>query len=120
MVGGVMTEGEALTMLAGDLAELRSERDALKAENARLTKALEELTSACERDNAGPTTNDFPDEDAVGGGTDGDMALTFGMIRRARAALSAAPPPADYAGSPYQHDTTRRWTNSRPSTEREP
>jgi len=53
----------------------------------RLTAALEDITAACEADCGGPTTDEFADDASVGGGADSEMALTFGMIRRARAAL---------------------------------
>ncbi len=55
-----------------------------------LTEALEEITTACEFDCGGPSTDDFGDNESVGDGDgpEGEMALTFGMIRRARAALA--------------------------------
>lgn len=55
-----------------------------------LYEALKSLTEACEGDFFGSETNDCADDEAVGGGTDGDMCLTFGAIRRARAALAKA------------------------------
>lgn len=62
-----------------------------RSRQLELTEALEAITAACEKDCTSEATEKgemrLPDEDSVGGGTDGDMALTFGMIRRARAAL---------------------------------
>lgn len=59
-----------------------------------LLEALRALLTACEEDCGVPSDCDADDE-AVGAGEDGDMALTFGMLRRARAAIAKAlPPPA--------------------------
>lgn len=58
---------------------------ALRAENERLRGALEPLVAACVSDFG----DDPTDDGAVGAGFDGDMALTFKMIRNARAALAA-------------------------------
>jgi hypothetical protein len=51
-----------------------------------LVDALAALTAACEMD----FECEAEDDEHVGGGDDGPMALTFGMIRRARAALDKA------------------------------
>lgn len=66
------------------VVDLINERDEVEA-------ALRELLEACEKDCGVPSPDDGDDE-AVGAGKDGDgaikpMALTFGMLRRARAAL---------------------------------
>lgn len=58
-----------------------------------LRLALEELTTACEADFESRDTSVFGDDESVGGGMDGDCAVTFGMIRRARALLSAGAVP---------------------------
>jgi hypothetical protein len=55
-------------------------------------EALREITEACEADCGVPAADDEDDE-AVGASANGPMALTFGMLRRARAAL--APPRND-------------------------
>ncbi|RAK51620.1 hypothetical protein DJ017_17445 [Phenylobacterium soli] len=60
---------------------------AAEARVEKLREALEELLSACEADFGVPDDGDEDDE-AVDGGEGGDMAVTFGMLRRARAALS--------------------------------
>jgi len=60
----------------------------LEAESTRLRDALEPLVSACEEEFAGPSTDGFDDETSVGGGEDGEMTITFGMIRRCRKALA--------------------------------
>lgn len=66
--------------------------DAKNAEIKRLRAALSELTSACEVEFTGENTDDDDDDEPVGGGLKEDsspdpMIITFGMIRRARAAL---------------------------------
>ena len=48
--------------------------------------AFKELLRACEQDFGEPSAIDADDE-AVGGGTEGDMCVTFGHLRRARRAL---------------------------------
>lgn len=60
--------------------------DFLQIENAKLKASLRELTEACESDCGVPDENDG-DDDAVGASMEGPMALTFGMLRRARALL---------------------------------
>lgn len=62
---------------------------AAEVEHQELVLAANALTDACEKDMTSPDTNTFPDEDSVGGGVDNDFTLTFGMIRRTRAALNA-------------------------------
>jgi hypothetical protein len=67
---------------------------ALAAEKARdaLGKALRELVFVCEQDFTNEQTEiTCRDDDAssIGGGEDGDMALTFGHIRRGRSVLVA-------------------------------
>lgn len=57
-----------------------------------LRAALSELTGACEVEFTSDQTDDEPDDEPVGGGQDEAgqptwMGITFGMIRRARAAL---------------------------------
>lgn len=47
---------------------------------------LEKLTTACEKDFCSPATATCTG--AVGGGKDGDMAVTFEMIRESRSALA--------------------------------
>ena len=56
------------------------------------TSALKELVAACEREFIGDVCQDEPDKEPVAAGTDEDgfpyySEITFGMIRRARAAL---------------------------------
>lgn len=73
-----------------------TERDAnvayaLQAVNAHdaLVKALEELLSVTDADS--PEMDDFPDDDSVGCDGMGDpLPMTFGHLRRARAALKLA------------------------------
>lgn len=64
------------------IEQLTEERDGL-------LEALTEITGACEEDCGIPSDCDQDDE-AVGAGEDGDMALTFGMLRRASAAIARA------------------------------
>lgn len=64
-----------------------------KAEIEKLRAALEELTGACEVEFESDQTGDEPDDEPVGGGLDQEgkpdwMTITFGMIRRARVALT--------------------------------
>lgn len=64
----------------------------LRMEKGRCLHALAAITDACEADCGVPTDQDGDDE-SVGAGGDGKggiepMALTFGMLRRARAALT--------------------------------
>lgn len=74
-----------------------AERDTA-ARVKKLYDALLELTAACEADAGKPGPNDEDDEPVGwqgGSGADGveeqakPMALTFGMMRRARAALAS-------------------------------
>lgn len=60
-------------------------------EAERMRQELEPLVAACEEEFTGPNVADEPDDSAVGASDDGDMKITFGMIRRARAAISPAP-----------------------------
>jgi hypothetical protein len=55
-----------------------------------LYAALQALVTACERDFESVDTSAFGDDESVGGGVNGDCAVTFGMIRRGRAALAKA------------------------------
>lgn len=72
------------------------ERDALEARVAELEAGLREITDACEADCGVPDADDEDDE-AVGSGLEADgvtirpMALTFGILRRARALLERNP-----------------------------
>lgn len=54
---------------------------------AHVTGILREITDACEKDCGVPTDEDGDDE-PVGLGDSGPMALTFGMLRRAREAAN--------------------------------
>lgn len=58
--------------------------------HAELLEALKAITDACEADCGGEITDDCGDDESVGAGPDYDMALTFGMIRRAKAAIAKA------------------------------
>ena len=55
----------------------------------KLVMALAEITEACERDAGGPLTEEDDDDDSVAVGDDGESALTFGHMRRARALLDS-------------------------------
>lgn len=66
--------------------EIRAEYEA-KIEALRA--ALSELLKACEED-CGVPTEDDEDNEPVGASIDRPMSLTFGMLRRARAALASA------------------------------
>lgn len=68
-------------------AWLKNQNVMLRSENAKLRDALEALTAACEKDLGGPRTAAFDDNESVSFGPHGDSAMTFGHIRRARAAL---------------------------------
>lgn len=57
---------------------------AAEARAARLEGALRALTEACEQEFLGSETDDFPDDEEV---CFPKSAITFGHIRRARAAL---------------------------------
>lgn len=77
--------------------ERRGVLDEVLDENKALRAALEELTTACEKDFCSDATEKddmrCDDDEAVAAGMDGDKidncAVTFGMIRRARRLLSA-------------------------------
>lgn len=60
-------------------------------ENERMREALEDLTVACEEEFTSDDTEKgraaCSDNDAVSSGVDGDGAIKFGMIRKARTAL---------------------------------
>ncbi len=62
----------------------------LIASAPELLEALRAITNACEGDFFGAETNNYKDNESVGGGEDGDMCLTFGAIRNARAAITKA------------------------------
>jgi hypothetical protein len=68
------------------IAHARADIPWLLARLATLEQALQELTAACERDFTGPNTHDCRDDESVAAGE--TMAITFGMIRRARKALA--------------------------------
>lgn len=71
-------------------AEEAKERRLLEAAHALLA-ALEELTAAVETDSGGPGTDIFEDSASIGMYGDGTaLALTFGHIRKARAAIAKA------------------------------
>lgn len=59
---------------------------ASESRTRELEGALEEITVACEADFGAPDDGDEDDE-PVGRGMDSDMAVTFGILRRARTAL---------------------------------
>lgn len=67
---------------------LVAELKAADARNKLLVGALEPLVRACIEEFAGPTMDEFPDDEAVGGSAENEMVLTFGMIRRASEALA--------------------------------
>ena len=70
---------------------IKSEEDLrLMAAAPDLLDALKAITKACEDDCCGVNTDDCDDDESVGGGAEADMALTFGMIRRAKAAIAKA------------------------------
>lgn len=59
--------------------------------NAELLAALKELAATCEEEFIGDVCLDEPDDEPVSKGTEGDDSrITFGMIRRARAAIAKA------------------------------
>lgn len=60
---------------------------ALPDEVVRLVKAATEIINACEEDCGVPDAGDEDDE-AVGASSEREMALTFGIMRRVRAALA--------------------------------
>jgi hypothetical protein len=66
-------------------------------ENVRLRKALLKITEACEAD-CGVPSEDDEDDEPVGASADGPMALTFGMLRRARAAIHPSAHPRNDRG----------------------
>lgn len=66
---------------------------ASRASEALLADALGPITAACEEDCAGPGSEEFSDGEAVAYvHGKGGSALTFGMIRKARAALDSSAP----------------------------
>jgi len=74
----------------------RAEIERLRAAIRSLTDAFEPLVAACEEDMAGPVCDDCSDDESVAEGVDKDgypthASVTFGHIRRARAALASAP-----------------------------
>lgn len=77
------------------LQVMASAAPALPVEGVTVTdemvEAVEDLLAACESEFGVPDENDEDDE-AVGGNDDGPMAITFGMLRRVRAALTARKP----------------------------
>lgn len=72
------------------------ERDEARAECERLQSVLAELLEAVGLDSGLPGSDDA-DEEPVGWSDKGDMHLTFGHIRRARAALTPKPDPVAQA-----------------------
>lgn len=80
--------GESLVRFLDQLRAKDQECEALRADKETLLAALRPLVEACDKDCAGPSMDDFPDEDSVGRGPNGEMALTFGMIRNGRAAIN--------------------------------
>lgn len=66
------------------------ELGALRERVAVLEGALEDLTASAEADYIDETTADEPDDSSVASDECGAVKTTFGMIRRARAALSGA------------------------------
>ena len=70
-----------------DLITAARERDKLIAENRALREAMEELTTACEADFGVPGEWD-EDAEAVGASIDSEMAVKFGHLRKASAALT--------------------------------
>lgn len=80
-------EQAASNDLARKTDNLKAKGEKLKAENERLRGVLRELLEACVKDVGDPDEADG-DDGAVGWDEDGEMTLTFGMMRRARAALS--------------------------------
>lgn len=77
---------------AGAYEHEKKMRLAAEARLAQANEALKELVTACETEFCGPITDDEPDDEAVMAGQDDKSSITFGMIRRARAALSPTPP----------------------------
>jgi hypothetical protein len=76
----------------GLLVKSKKDADAFRAENERLREALIDLINAAEEDFGVPSDND-EDNEPVGGSLKADgspdpMAITFGHMRRARAAVA--------------------------------
>lgn len=66
----------------------------LDSQGAAGWRDLDALVSACEREMVGEVCQDEPDDEPVAVGAGGwKSEITFGMIRRARRALPAAPQP---------------------------
>lgn len=64
----------------------------MMANTEQAQEAFRELIEACERDFCSMATEDESDDTPVASGFGDDhSAVTFGMIRRARAALAASP-----------------------------
>jgi hypothetical protein len=86
-----MTPAEKILM--NRVADKSDQVVAERKENMRLKSALIDLLIACE-DEFGIPTRDDGDDEPVGGGLKPDgspdpMKITFGMLRRARSALTS-------------------------------
>lgn len=82
--GGVWSV-DARTLTAQNVADAR-----LIAAAPDLLAALKAITDACKADCGWEITADCGDDESVGPGPKHDMALTFGMIGRALAAIAKA------------------------------
>jgi hypothetical protein len=76
-----------------------------------LREALDELLTACEDDAGVPNEGDEDDE-PVGISSSGPMSLTFGMMRRARAALSTSVPAGEVDVQQEQETFDHWWETS--------
>lgn len=82
-----------MNLVPAEFAEgLERELNSAKAQIVALRGPMEALTAACEEDFGGPLMIEFGDDESVGGGPDGEMPITFGMIRDCRKALSSPAP----------------------------
>jgi len=81
--------GYALNETISEVRRLRADLAAKEAECERMRTALEPLVAVCEAEFAtSPLIADEPDESSVYAGVEDGVGLTFGHIRRGRAALN--------------------------------
>lgn len=67
---------------------LERELNVERVQSQRLREAFEPLVAALNEEFTGENTLDFDDDISVAGGIDGESPITFGMIRKAEAALT--------------------------------
>jgi len=88
-----MTTDKALSeivRMGDEIAALRMEAEGLREAVRVLLEACSPLVLACANEFVGEVCGEMRDDEPVMAGTEGVSPITFGMIRRAKAALDAS------------------------------